>query len=228
MAEHNRLSVANGYIWYLAGLVILSILIIAFSIVIWYLGEAVLSFSVALGALISGFVGLLALIVQDLQYKSRGAKVYFHIWNAPHYLNKVSGKKTYPLILRNQGSLPGKGVQCFLTIKANKGRYNFTNPEKWTDETDIQGGFETQNTDDKKNKIFSRMPNGPLYPKAATGEYYIGFIEIEPDSNGVYDIDVEGEVQESFGVSKRICKLSSDNEGNRNPCGPENNYKSYY
>ncbi len=228
MADHKKVGFVKGYSWYVVGFIVLAAFIIIFALVIIFLGEATLSYSVALGGLISGFVGLLVVFVQELQTKNRGARVFFHIWNTPKYLNKENGFKSYPLILRNQGSLPGREIQCFLTVTANKGNYRFSNQDKWSDVTDIQGGFDIQTAKEKNTKILSRNITTTVYPKSATGEYYIGFIEIEPDAKGQYDIDINSEVQESFGVTSRKCKLTEADEKIENPCGPENNFRSYY
>lgn len=221
----------KGYHWYMLGFAFLSAFIVVLALIIVQLGEATLSISIALGGAISGLIGLFVVVLQELQLKHRGARVYFHIWNPQNpqkYLGRTPGKKSYPLILTNHGSLPGKDIQCFLSITANKGSYKITDGATWKDVTHIQGNEIKEPSGTAEPKILSKSIPLTVYPKGIAGELYLGFIEIEPDHEGRYDIEITGDVHEASGVTERICKLSSDKENDESLCNQMGNFTPYF
>jgi hypothetical protein len=178
-------------------------------------------FLLLVGGFLSGLTGMGIVVAQEIQTRSRMPKVFFHSRPNPKLLSRESGKRIFPIILRNLGYEPGQDILILAKIKCNQGNVKIKH--------DAWGEVTSSNVTASNELVFQRRIDRLVYPKRQAGEFVAGEITIEPDSEGKYEIEIVGEVYERKGSTRRKCTfhgtpLTSD----KVQCEPEKEFYPYY
>ncbi|MCL4450110.1 MAG: hypothetical protein M1386_02190 [Candidatus Thermoplasmatota archaeon] len=207
-----------GY-WVYVALLFFLLVIILFLVSFYfeYKNEAIL---LVLGAAISGLFGVIGLLAQDIQSRSRSARVFINTGLSPDLVSKGNKSIDIPIFLQNSGFEPGRDILVILEITSSQGNARLASIG-WTKVPFV-------NEKKKSTEEYQLRVPDVIYPRDAE-EPVIGMLKIFSEENGNYEIEVKGTVYERRGMTIRFCLFKGGKDlGNVAVCNDFKEFHSYY
>jgi hypothetical protein len=158
---------------------------------------------VVFGGFLTGITAISVTLAQDIQYRRRVPKVFFHTNKEIKMIGKKAGLFTFPIFLKNIGLVPGHNVLVILSINPKNGEANISDVT-WEEITNI-------NQVNSSEKIFQHRVKEAIYPFLEKGGgVFVGELSIKHGENNNFDIEVTARVYEERGVTEETCRFAKD------------------